>query len=1581
LVQRRLYLLSLVEKPLTGRRAVLETEATSKEGHMRIIRNAIIGLGILTLAAVYPPHLTAQSVQEIQSIAEAAPDSIVAVTAGAYGLTQMAPEDLPPCGTFWEVMPYGLMAPLPCPPFDLTLPIYAIAENTFLVDATGGAVSAMPGEQAMTRQSVTAAVEAQGNAIADLIEMVQEVQLERDFAEFMGVELMSLESEGASSSALLYDPAGLWLEITNVASDTVFANLHNGTNQVYAVWGTTNLQTDWQVETELWPQGINSLPFTLPTLNRDNLFLRAEDWTGKDSNGDGVPDWWAWKYFGTTDINGAGRDFANTNWTFGYESSNNITPTVFRFDALAVTNIYVNTSQPTVQAVVTGWPYYAATQMDSTDFSNVVWNTYTSSNIAVNLGLTEGWHDVWVGLRGHAETNGGVWQSTRLKLDFTPPQLLITNLPSLTVSVPMIQIQGLVNEQLSKLTYDVSNAVSAISNQTGYTSDLFYDTNELAFTTNTFQCYDVALAEGQNFITIRATDLAGNITATNFTVTVDYSGDSTAPVVNVVWPQAGMRVSGEAFTLRAAMDDATATVRAYISDASGTNTMAGRVMRDGAVWVDGLPLGAGTNQVILIAEDAAGNRSTNNLNVIKSAVTVTVNALESGQLSQRFVTASGTVSDTNHPVTVNGVTATVYADGIWTANNVPVADTGMATITVNAGENGADTVGSNIRQTAKVALGSAEFKSELLDRDIYSGEYYQDYLYEGNWVKGKGGFQHMMNWRYSWGSYYLEDDFTLPFGPDETPSDFIVPEFWDWSSGDDSWLNYYPGSRSEDNYYWHKRAKVVLDSGKTALPGIQRIYLVRARAMQYAALSSEQPLAPQQMKIQGQVLENTGEISTNAGWENCVWGQTIVQGTEGVDLDVTPIATLSPGCKDYDFDVTAQPIGLTTLETHDRYVHGVIESAGSEVVDVTIQSESSNLEGIPQVQALGAYHDVFGNDPQGTTPQGTVRPQVYASEADILSDAEVDAMDNGTYNFGSQQVIFVRDPANPNRLHFYTVADNYGKVIVMVDALNSPLHYLTQSDHPLQPESFGNTINYLDQRIDSPELVEVLPMPITGGTPTPIKQRNLLTKTLIQMFKGGISPQISLVHGTVDGFMGGAHSDYEGLVGIKNLITSSAQRAAAFKALTTWSTYTQIPTAIANGLTKFMSDAEKSALALQPLQFDQQDFATDLTVRSYVGGYAAGFTTEQICVAAVGAGVVAKGSKIAEMVSKVTLGEHITTVAVDAVKTAQAFKTKTVDFAINAAAKTARTTGLPKAASTMADAVSKLAFGNGQTVGDIITTFVERLDAIHAEIAGIPKPLGTFGVKAHEQVAKLLSRDLGYYPGEKATRACVMLCNKLEDGVRYENFIKGFTKADGTVAKDQLKNSLDAYYDVTRNLADGECPALPVKGIDQIHPTLYHYADRETLINFADDTDGWVLNAMPSGKSRYITPENVLGDASHSGQSIAKDKLQLPYRESAPGVEDATTGRFKCIIDSSEIADDCSVPRGYDHSTPGLTDTQRNLDHIEPVVTDNPSRGGGGSIQFTQQKSVRVRVFDTKTFPPVEVFNKAELESRISQFP
>jgi hypothetical protein len=60
----------------------------------------------------------------------------------------------------------------------------------------------------------------------------------------------------------------------------------------------------------------------------------------------------------------------------------------------------------------------------------------------VSGGTNEGWHQIWFGLRGLPATGQQTWSWYRVKLDRTPPLLVITSPSSSTVMQPMIEVQG-----------------------------------------------------------------------------------------------------------------------------------------------------------------------------------------------------------------------------------------------------------------------------------------------------------------------------------------------------------------------------------------------------------------------------------------------------------------------------------------------------------------------------------------------------------------------------------------------------------------------------------------------------------------------------------------------------------------------------------------------------------------------------------------------------------------------------------------------------------------------------------------------------------------------------------------------------------------------------------------------------------------------------------------------------------------------------------------------------------------------------------------------------------------------------------
>jgi len=357
---------------------------------------------------------------------------------------------------------------------------------------------------------------------------------------------------------------------------------------------------------------------------------------------------------------------------------------------IGVPNNYVSSLNVPVQLAVTGSPYYVAVSVDDPNYAAAaIWNPSTGSTVTVPLGLTEGWHDVWIGLRGHADApNAAVWQWKRLKLDTTPPALVITGPTNGTVDVPLIQLTGYSPEPLSSISYDLTNATGLVSNQPVLLLDKVYSQDTSEFTTNTFQGFDLPLTNGLNVITLHAIDLAGNETVLTTNITLSFS-NKPAPTVQLTWPQNGTQISGSNFTCRGWLSDPTATIATQLiitngdtnvnAGGVGTNVYTGSVGRNGVFWLENLPLNPGTNIFPITVTDLAGNLTTTNLSVVQSPLLFAINAVaDPATLWQPTVDLTGTISDPAYAVWVNGIKGTNNADGSWSANNVPVNKGGTA---------------------------------------------------------------------------------------------------------------------------------------------------------------------------------------------------------------------------------------------------------------------------------------------------------------------------------------------------------------------------------------------------------------------------------------------------------------------------------------------------------------------------------------------------------------------------------------------------------------------------------------------------------------------------------------------------------------------------------------------------------------------------------------------------------------------------------------------------------------------------------------------------------------------------------------
>ncbi|NOS70228.1 MAG: hypothetical protein HOP33_09885 [Verrucomicrobia bacterium] len=478
---------------------------------------------------------------------------------------------------------------------------------------------------------------------------------------------MMLRMSGPSVSCVTNGPVYLTNVLVTLTTNdgwTVYFDIAGGTNGIdYDIFSTPQLAGN-DVTNSVWTwletgQTCETHYFTNQPTNQMFYVLTIP---GADRDNDGMYDGWEWKHFGTL-AQTAGGDYDGDGISNENEYLNGSDPNSLWF-SISLTNRFIKNAVENFPLTITeGVPFRMSVLMDNTNFAGATRLPYTPSP-PVSIGTNEGWHQVWIGLRGRADASEPVWQRARVKYDVTPPVLVVTNPTVMSVARPAIQFQGFSREELVNVTYDVIRTSTQDTNQSGFVLAQHYDTNDMAFSTNYFQCFDVELENGTNSITIRATDLAGNIGTTNVQVVLDYSSKTNPPVIALGWPQNATLIGASNFTCRGWADDPTVKVVAQSIGPSGvTNTAYGRVSRNGDFWIENIPAQVGTNSMILTVTDAAGNSSVTNIYFVRSSVTFTVDQTS-------WTDASGTISDPAATVTVNGVSAVNDGYGNWNVSGL-----------------------------------------------------------------------------------------------------------------------------------------------------------------------------------------------------------------------------------------------------------------------------------------------------------------------------------------------------------------------------------------------------------------------------------------------------------------------------------------------------------------------------------------------------------------------------------------------------------------------------------------------------------------------------------------------------------------------------------------------------------------------------------------------------------------------------------------------------------------------------------------------------------------------------------------------
>jgi len=162
--------------------------------HCRPLRAAICATCAILLASsvVSPAQLLSETAES---------DSFVAVVADAQGLPLVPRDQLPWFGSFWVVrnsVPC-VTPPLPCPPLDESLPVYAISEGQFLVDEAGGPLLLRRSSTtSLTSADYAAIIQTQVDDLVNHIAFIQEAESKAGLSTLDSEDPPPVPGEGAA---------------------------------------------------------------------------------------------------------------------------------------------------------------------------------------------------------------------------------------------------------------------------------------------------------------------------------------------------------------------------------------------------------------------------------------------------------------------------------------------------------------------------------------------------------------------------------------------------------------------------------------------------------------------------------------------------------------------------------------------------------------------------------------------------------------------------------------------------------------------------------------------------------------------------------------------------------------------------------------------------------------------------------------------------------------------------------------------------------------------------------------------------------------------------------------------------------------------------------------------------------------------------------------------------------------------------------------------------------------------------------------------------------------------------------------
>jgi len=386
---------------------------------------------------------------------------------------------------------------------------------------------------------------------------------------------------------------------------------------------------------------VTATPFALGGSASDAVGVTQVTWANNRGGSGTASGTTAWSVSGVVLQSGANILTVTARDAAGNTSTDSLTVTYNPPDSTAPSVTITSPTSSATTTVATTPINIGGTASDAVGVTEVAWSnnrggsgnaTGTTSWSVSGIVLLTGSNVLTITARDAAGNSSTDSLSVTYTPDTTAPAVTITSPTSnatLATALASLNIGGSASDAIGVTQVSWANNRGGSGNATGTTS---------------WSVTGIALQSGSNILTVTARDAAGNTNTDTLTVT--YTPDTTAPVVQITGPtsNATLTVAATPMTLSGTASDAVGVTQVSWSNSrGGSGTATGTTS-----WsVSNLALQTGSNVLTVTARDAAGNVRTDSL-------TVTYNDTTQPAVSITSPTSNATLTTTASPLTLGG---------------------------------------------------------------------------------------------------------------------------------------------------------------------------------------------------------------------------------------------------------------------------------------------------------------------------------------------------------------------------------------------------------------------------------------------------------------------------------------------------------------------------------------------------------------------------------------------------------------------------------------------------------------------------------------------------------------------------------------------------------------------------------------------------------------------------------------------------------------------------------------------------------------------------------------------------------------